>query len=154
VLVLGTAYNPSVSTWFREGRLVRASLALLLGAVIVALFLIFFDEFVGGINRVLIFAMPLLLLTIALSFIATIVGAVGLALYAPVRKLVLSGSVLTGVGVIAFGIADKTEFGFDDPRVVFAGALVAAPLLVGLLLLSLGGIRHWRTQRTAQRSQL
>src|SRR5258708_22381493 len=51
-------YNPAVSAWLSARRLGSIGPRLLLGAIALGFFSLFFGEFVGGISSVLIVAVP------------------------------------------------------------------------------------------------
>lgn len=130
--------------WLSAQRLVKVGLALLLGATAVALFLMFFDSFVGGISPILVVAVPLSVLAALFGFIATLVGTMSWAFQTTTRKLASFGIALIGLGMACFLIIDRIQFGFDDPRVLFAQLITGTPILVGALFLLFAGIRHLR----------
>jgi hypothetical protein len=105
------------------------------GASVAASCLIFFDSFVGGIDRVLIFAVPFSVLVALFGLITLPVGAVRSALQTSTRTLAWLGAGLVGLGVVCFLVVDKIQFGFDDATIVFALAITATPLVVGVVFL-------------------
>ena len=66
-----------VSAWLSARRLGSIGPRLLLGAIALGFFSLFFGEFVGGISSVLIVAIPLLVLLTLAGFIMTLIGGVG-----------------------------------------------------------------------------
>ncbi len=129
---------------FGASRLVKIGLALLVGAIVLASFLMLFDLAGGHIDLILIYAVPLSLLVALVGFVLTIVGAVGWALRSRVRKLTWIGMALLGVGIVGFLIIGKIHFGFDDPSILFAQLIVFTPFLLGILFLLTAGIRQFR----------
>lgn len=142
-----------MSPWLSARRLVRVGPALLLGASALALFLLFFGEFVGGIPSVLIVAIPVLALLTLLGFIVTLIGAVRWAFQAHIRRLVWFGFALTSLGVVCYFVDEKIQYGFDDPNILFIPAITAIPLVVGILLLLSASIRHLRELTGTSRSK-
>ena len=133
-----------MSAWLSSRRLLRVGSALLVGAIALGSFLLFFGQFVGGIDRALIVAIPLLVLLTLLGFIVTMIGALGWAFQASIQKLASLGIALMVLGAVCFIIGERLHFGFDDPGVLFMQGATYAPLLVGTLFLLSAGIRHWR----------
>src|ERR1700730_8663890 len=119
-----------MSAWLSARQLGSVGPRLLLGAIALGLFLLFFGEFVGGIFSVLIVAIPLLVLLTLVGFIMTLIGAVSWALQAPIRRLVWFGISLTSLGVVCFFVGEKMQFGFDDPGVLFMQGATYTPMLV------------------------
>jgi hypothetical protein len=146
-------YDPPVSAWLPARRLVKVGPALLLGAIATGSFLLFFGEFVGGISSVLIVAIPLLVILTLFGFIVTLIGAVGWALQASIRRLVWLGIALTILGVVCFFVGEKIQFGFDDPSVLFMQAITFSPLVVGVLFLLSAGIRRLRVLTRTSKSE-
>src|SRR5258708_40176903 len=96
-------YNPAVSAWLSARRLGSIGPRLLLGAIALGFFSLFFGEFVGRISSVLIVAIPLLVLLTLAGFIMTLIGGVGWALQAPIRRLVWFGIAQERVKRIVLG---------------------------------------------------
>jgi hypothetical protein len=124
------------------------------GAIALGAFLLFFGEFVGGIDSILIVAIPILVLSSLLGLLVTVIGAVGWALRASLLKIVLLGIVLICLGAVSFIIGERMQFGFDDPGVLFMQAATYSPLLVGMLFLICAGIRHWRESAKILKSKI
>ena len=143
-----------MSAWFSSRRQLRIGPALLVGAIALDSFLLFFGEFAGGINSILIVAIPLLVLPILLCFLITLIGAVGWALQASLLKLVCLGIALVGLGAVCFIIGDRLHFGFDDPGVLFMQGATYTPLLVGTLFPLSAGVRHWRESANTLKSKI
>jgi hypothetical protein len=125
----------------------------MLGAVALALFLLFFGEFVGGISPVLMVAIPVLILLTLVGFIVTLIGAVRWAFQAPMGRLIWFGVALTSVGAACFFVGEKMHYGFDDPNILFVPAITITPLLAGLLLLVSAGIRRFHALTSTTKSQ-
>jgi len=121
---------PAVSQWSARS-LVRVGPALMLGAVALALFLLFFGEFVGGISPVLMVAIPVLGLLTFVGFIVTLIGAARWAFQAPMRRLIWFGVALTSLGVACFVVGEKMHYGFDDPNILFVPAITIPPPTCG-----------------------
>jgi hypothetical protein len=138
------AYNSAVPTWLSFRRLLRVGASLLVAAIALGSSLLFLGEFPGGIDSILIVAIPLLLLSTLLGFTVTLIGALGWAFQASVQKLASLGISLIGLGVLCFIIGQRLRFGFDDPGILFMQGATYTPLLVGTLFLLSAGIRHWR----------
>ena len=103
----------------------------MLGAVALALFLLFFGEFVGGISPVLMVAIPVLGLLTFVGFIVTLIGAARWAFQAPMRRLIWFGVALTSLGVACFVVGEKMHYGFDDPNILFVPAITIPPPTCG-----------------------
>jgi hypothetical protein len=129
---------------FRAPRLIKIGLVLLVGATVLAFFLLLYDLAGGRIDAILIYALPLSLLMALVGFALTCIGAVGWALRSPVRKLTWIGIALLGFGIVCFLMIDKIHFGFDDPSILFAQLIAFAPFLLGILFLLTAGIRQFR----------
>ncbi len=100
-------YNPAVSAWLSARRLGSIGPRLLLGAIALGFFSLFFGEFVGRISSVLIVAIPFLVLLTLAGFIMTLIGGVGWALQAPIRRLVWFGIAQERVKRIVLGNGGK-----------------------------------------------
>jgi hypothetical protein len=124
----------------------------MLGAIALGSFLLFFGEFVSDISSVLIVTIPLLVLLALLGFIVTLIGAIGWAFQAPMRRLVWFGIALTSLGVVFF-VSENIQFGFDDPSILFMQAITVAPIVVGALFLLSAGIRRFRALTRAAKSE-
>ncbi len=142
-----------MSAWFSSRRLLRIGPALLVGAIALGSFLLFFGEFAGGIDSILIVVIPLLVLSTLLGFLITLIGAAGWALQASLQKLVWLGIALISLGAVCFIIGERLHFGFDDPGVLFMQGATYTPLLVGTLFLLSAGIRHWRENAKTLKSK-
>jgi hypothetical protein len=125
-----------------------------MGAIALGSFLLFFGESAGGIDSILIVAIPLLVLSTLLGFLITLIGAVGWALRASLQKLVWLGIALIGLGAVCFTIGERLHFGFDDPGVLFMQGATYTPLLVGSVFLLSAIVRYCRESAKTLKSKI
>jgi hypothetical protein len=115
---------------------------LLFGAAIAALSLMALERRLNGIDSILIYAVPLALLTGLVGAVLALIGTIRWAFDLPSQTLAVAGIVLIALGFFCFVIFNNMNIGFDDPTALFGQLLVFAPVLLGVVSLIFAAARR------------